>query len=438
MRKKKFLSAIFHLLKKALPFAVYFFYLHYANNGDILMLKYGLEGGVIMNYLTVKEAGEKWGLGIRIVTLYCVESRIAGAVKRGNLWLIPEHAERPADKRYREKKLAQQSLSSDFAQLLSATAVPMPIHNPDAILDTVRDERLALPYEAELAYLRGDFQRTMLCYKRTEGDDAARLRACPITIAAAISLGDYRTYTEIDAYLKEKANAGGGVAAFAKLALATAAVSVIAPNMAPEWLKTGDFNALAPEAWANAFYLRAKYFLCMARYDAMLATAQTALTLSATEGGITTTDIYLRVMCAIAWHSLGYAEEAKRCLFDAMRVSLPHGFITPFAEVVTTLGGLVELCLKQEFPTYYDAVLAQWERTWKNWITFHNQFTKDNITLILSLREYHLALLAAKRVPYAKIAKQHCISVGRLKNIMQEIYEKLFISDRKELSKYVF
>jgi AraC family transcriptional regulator len=36
-----------------------------------------------MEYMTIKEAGKKWGLGIRIVTLYCAEGRIAGAVKKG-------------------------------------------------------------------------------------------------------------------------------------------------------------------------------------------------------------------------------------------------------------------------------------------------------------------------------------------------------------------
>ena len=81
--------------------------------------------------------------------------------------------------------------------------------------------------------------------------------------------------------------------------------------------------------------------------------------------------------------------------------------------------------------------MEQWERTWKNWIIFHNQFTKDNITLILSLREYHLAVLVARRVPYAKIAKQYGISVGRLKNIMLEIREKLFLSNREELEKFI-
>lgn len=83
------------------------------------------------------------------------------------------------------------------------------------------------------------------------------------------------------------------------------------------------------------------------------------------------------------------------------------------------------------------AVLAQWERTVKNWIAFHNSFTRDNITLMLTLREYHMAQLAARRVPYAQIAERFNISVGRLKNIMLEIYEKLCVSGRDELAKYV-
>ncbi|NLB80494.1 MAG: helix-turn-helix transcriptional regulator [Clostridiaceae bacterium] len=52
-----------------------------------------------MEYITVKEAGEKWALGIRMVTLYCNEGRIDGAVKKGNMWLIPADSERPADRR---------------------------------------------------------------------------------------------------------------------------------------------------------------------------------------------------------------------------------------------------------------------------------------------------------------------------------------------------
>ena len=62
----------------------------------------------------------------------------------------------------------------------------MPVHKPDAILDNIEQGGIRLIYEAELAYLRGDFKRVMNCYDKTLGDDAVRLRICPIAIAAAI------------------------------------------------------------------------------------------------------------------------------------------------------------------------------------------------------------------------------------------------------------
>lgn len=59
-----------------------------------------------MDYLTIKEISEKWGVGTRIVTLYCNEGRIEGAVKKGSMWLIPKDAPKPPDKRRRENKSA--------------------------------------------------------------------------------------------------------------------------------------------------------------------------------------------------------------------------------------------------------------------------------------------------------------------------------------------
>lgn len=52
-----------------------------------------------MDLLTVREAGQKWGITARMVTVHCVNGRINGAFKKGNLWLIPADAERPEDRR---------------------------------------------------------------------------------------------------------------------------------------------------------------------------------------------------------------------------------------------------------------------------------------------------------------------------------------------------
>lgn len=56
----------------------------------------------MINYLTVKEAGEKWGVSGRRVTMYCVGGRIDGALKKGNLWLVPKAAEKPPDARQKK------------------------------------------------------------------------------------------------------------------------------------------------------------------------------------------------------------------------------------------------------------------------------------------------------------------------------------------------
>lgn len=53
----------------------------------------------MLNYLTVKEAGEKWGVSSRRATMYCVAGRIDGALKKGNLWLVPKDAKKPINGR---------------------------------------------------------------------------------------------------------------------------------------------------------------------------------------------------------------------------------------------------------------------------------------------------------------------------------------------------
>jgi tetratricopeptide (TPR) repeat protein len=247
--------------------------------------------------------------------------------------MVPVDAEKPADLR-KEKKLPGQSLSSQLAHMIEATSVPYPARNPDAILKIVKEEKPRLQYEAELAYLRGDFARTMRCYDKTEGDEAARLLASPVA-AAAISLGDYYAYLEIEANLKSYVDTGSDndVSAFAELALASVAISVFAPNMVPRWLAEGDFSALRSLSKPQyLLHLRTKYFMCIGKYEIALAVAQSALAFSTPERGINHEEIYLRVVCALACHYLERDDEARRWLLEAMGIALPHGFITPFAE----------------------------------------------------------------------------------------------------------
>lgn len=57
-----------------------------------------------MDYMTLKEASEKWNISPRMINYYCSAGRIPGAKKMGTVWLIPKNAEKPADKRTKLEK----------------------------------------------------------------------------------------------------------------------------------------------------------------------------------------------------------------------------------------------------------------------------------------------------------------------------------------------
>ena len=57
-----------------------------------------------MDYMTIKEAAEKWGLSTRRVQTICNEGMIPGVMKFGREWAIPKEAERPIDKRVKSGK----------------------------------------------------------------------------------------------------------------------------------------------------------------------------------------------------------------------------------------------------------------------------------------------------------------------------------------------
>ena len=60
-----------------------------------------------MDYMTLKEASEKWGVSSRQINYYGTDGRIPGAVKMATIWLIPKDAEKPVDGRTKKGKEAK-------------------------------------------------------------------------------------------------------------------------------------------------------------------------------------------------------------------------------------------------------------------------------------------------------------------------------------------
>ena len=52
-----------------------------------------------MDYITIIDTAEKWGITTRRIQVLCKQGRIPGAILFGHTWAIPADAEKPADAR---------------------------------------------------------------------------------------------------------------------------------------------------------------------------------------------------------------------------------------------------------------------------------------------------------------------------------------------------
>ena len=52
-----------------------------------------------MEYLSITQTAEKWGISKRRIQILCNQDRISGAKKIGSYWAIPDNAVKPKDER---------------------------------------------------------------------------------------------------------------------------------------------------------------------------------------------------------------------------------------------------------------------------------------------------------------------------------------------------
>jgi len=70
-----------------------------------------------MQYITVKQASERWGISDRRVRVLCAEGRIGGVIKEGRSYLIPADALKPIDGRSLRGKEIPEQYAALFASV---------------------------------------------------------------------------------------------------------------------------------------------------------------------------------------------------------------------------------------------------------------------------------------------------------------------------------
>lgn len=66
-----------------------------------------------MNYLSVSQTAEKWGISTRRIQILCGEGRIPGAMRIGAFWAIPDDAAKPADARIKNGKYIKKPVENE-------------------------------------------------------------------------------------------------------------------------------------------------------------------------------------------------------------------------------------------------------------------------------------------------------------------------------------
>lgn len=64
-----------------------------------------------MDYMSAREAAEKWGISVRRVQTVCEQNKIEGLTKLGNIYAIPIDAEKPKDGRVKSGRFMKKQES---------------------------------------------------------------------------------------------------------------------------------------------------------------------------------------------------------------------------------------------------------------------------------------------------------------------------------------
>ena len=64
-----------------------------------------VEVSITVDFITIKQAAEMWGISQRRVSILCEQGRIDGVMKAGIMWLIPPDAKKPEDARIKTARI---------------------------------------------------------------------------------------------------------------------------------------------------------------------------------------------------------------------------------------------------------------------------------------------------------------------------------------------
>lgn len=399
------------------------------------------------NYLSIKEAAEKWGVSERRINQYCSEGRIPGAQKFGKSWAIPAEANKPGDPRKAPHETASISESTkQNAVLKNANLMPLmntdfaPGHCLEAVkaMDEGVQRDIAL---AEYYYFSGQAEKAAKVAEEylVSPDIGARLSACLIYAYANLSIGQISkakfALGELNASLAATEKQRPELRAASAFVSLTGAVllHLPLPDKMPE--VESMLPMLPPGLRAFAMYVQAHYIYLKGDYELSAGIVEGSLAMGAASYPIPA--IYLHLVAVMNYISLKKSDKAEAHLLAAWEMARPDDLIEGFGEHHGLLGAMLEAVIKPKWSKDFKRIIDITYRFSSGWRRVHNPITGHDVADDLTTTEFAIAMLAARDWTNQEIADHLQISANTVKSHISKAMKKLNIETRKDLKQYM-
>lgn len=401
-----------------------------------------------MEYITVKEAAEKWGVSVRRVQFLCTNGRIKGVVRFGHAWKIPKDAVLPNMRKKGEPTLPMPRKCPflDMTNLYNKAGCAdecgeMLVNNPEAYE----------LFKAQIEYRQG---RIANVYKHaryfldSHSGFYAILGAGMLLANVAIWSGDIEIWREAKRHICDAPCKTDQEREIVSLSLAIIDSSIYDNKDYPEWFKIGNFETLPADSHPAAKVYYVKY-IYMAAFDVALNQTKLEgmsglsfmriipniiepLISQAVVDKTVIPEIYLRFSCAVAYYNSGKKEDAVRHIDKALDLALPDKLFGLLAEYIRHFGGLLEERISLKDADALEAVKSLYAAYNVGWSRLSGQIRQRFIATNLTQREREIAKLTAFGFKSKEIANKFHISESTVKHEISRIVNKAGLVDAKE------
>ncbi len=401
-----------------------------------------------MKIYTVSQIASLWGISCELVEELCHNGEIKGAIYKNGEWQIP--LDDGVGNYVNEHDSA--SVVREYDAILDIYKIP---GEADSILESLKADEFSYDiFKAQLLFYRGDFKTSNeLALKHVDDSETRidhRVSVGMQLMLGSVYMGDLSLWRRGLAYLNGATVENEREKDLLDFWRAAGSCVVFDASQFPEWFCRGDFTHLPAESFAVASYHYVKYlYLLCNKYSASGDTERAKELLRAIPMVIepigskvafercVIMEIYLRLLCALAYHLSGRDEYAIPHIDRALALAMPDKLFTPLAEYRHRFGFLMDdrIALK------YGACLPEIKKTSRalveGWTVLHNKAMGREVVSTLSTREWQAAKLASLGLSNKEIADQMGITVNAVKQALRLVMDKTGAESRNEIYKYL-